>query len=81
MRITERGQVTIPTSLREKYGITPATELEFLEKEGGLLLVKSRTFSPLERFRGVAKATTGIPSGTDDFIKAIREGEDHEGSR
>ncbi len=33
MRITERGQVTIPKYLREKYGIHRSTELAFLEKE------------------------------------------------
>ena len=75
MRITERGQITIPKGLRDKYGITPATEIEFFEREGGLLLVKARTVSTLERFRGIARKTSGIPNSTDEFIKAIREGE------
>ncbi len=75
MRITERGQITIPKHLRDKYGITPATELEFLESGKGLLLVKARAVSPLERFRGLARLAPGIPDSTDEFIRAIREGE------
>lgn len=80
MRATERGQVTIPKTLRDKYGITRATELQFLEKEEGLLLVKSRAINTLERFRGLAKKQRGIPSKTDDFLKSIREDGDHDSS-
>ena len=75
MKATERGQITIPKTLREKYGITQATELQFLEREDGLLLVKARSINPLERFRGMAKPRKGIPTKTDDFLTAIREGE------
>ena len=75
MCITERGQVTIPKHLHDKYGITPATELEFPESEKGLLLVKARAFSPLERFRALARLKPGIPDSTDEFVRALREGE------
>jgi AbrB family looped-hinge helix DNA binding protein len=75
LRITERGQITIPKNLRDKYGITPATDLEFMESDKGLLLVKARAVNPLERFRGLARLTPGIPKRTDKFINAIREGE------
>ena len=81
MRTTERGQITIPKHLRKKYGITHATDLQFLEKEDGLLLVKSRAINTLEQFRGLAKKSKGLPQKTDDFLKAIREGENHDNSR
>jgi AbrB family looped-hinge helix DNA binding protein len=32
MRVTTKGQVTIPQDIREKLGITPATEVDFIEK-------------------------------------------------
>ena len=75
MKITERGQITIPKPLRKKYGITPATELELLESNGGLLLLKARGISPMEKFRGLARHSKGIPRNTDDFLRAIREGD------
>ena len=30
MRVTTKGQVTIPVKIREKLGITPETEVDFL---------------------------------------------------
>lgn len=32
MRVTTKGQVTIPQDIREKLGITPATEVDFIEE-------------------------------------------------
>ena len=34
MKVTTKGQVTIPVIIREKLGITPDTEVDFLQ-EGG----------------------------------------------
>jgi AbrB family looped-hinge helix DNA binding protein len=36
MRHTVRGRITIPKTLRDKYGMTESTELEFTEKQEGL---------------------------------------------
>jgi AbrB family looped-hinge helix DNA binding protein len=42
MKIGERGQVTIPKNIREKYGLMPYIEVEFvLEKTGVLIKKKS----------------------------------------
>ena len=35
MRITAKGQVTIPKKWREKFGLWPGTEVEFVPEEGG----------------------------------------------
>jgi AbrB family looped-hinge helix DNA binding protein len=40
MRVTIKEQVTIPQHIREKLGITPATEIDFVEEEGRVYLVK-----------------------------------------
>lgn len=42
MRVTTKGQVTIPQHIREKLGITPATEVDFLEQKGHVYLVKKK---------------------------------------
>ena len=69
MKIMEKGQITIPKKYRDKYGITRNTELEFIPKEEGLLLVKktART-SALRQLYGILKK----PGSTDRFIKEIR---------
>ncbi len=40
MRVTTKGQVTIPQQIREKMGITPATEIIFLEEKGRVYIAK-----------------------------------------
>jgi len=40
MKIGERGQVTIPKAIREKYGFLPQIEVDFVLKETGLLIRK-----------------------------------------
>jgi AbrB family looped-hinge helix DNA binding protein len=34
MRITSKGQVTIPKAIREKLGVKPGDEVEFVEVDG-----------------------------------------------
>ena len=42
MRVTTKGQVTIPQHIREKLGITPATEVDFVEEEGRIFSIKRK---------------------------------------
>jgi len=39
-KVTEKGQTTIPQNLREKYGIDPGDEVEWIETDDGLILKK-----------------------------------------
>ena len=39
--ITTKGQVTIPQNLRQKHGLLPLSEVDFIEQRQGLLLIKS----------------------------------------
>lgn len=34
MKITSKGQVTIPKEIRDRLGLLPGTEVEFLEENG-----------------------------------------------
>ncbi len=40
MRITSKGQVTIPQHLRQRLGLLPHAEVEFLVVDGGLRIVR-----------------------------------------
>ncbi|WP_456415757.1 AbrB/MazE/SpoVT family DNA-binding domain-containing protein [Thiolapillus sp.] len=74
MRVTTKGQVTIPRNIREAMGITPETEVDFVEEKGRYYIVKtdkpasSRNFSKL---RGIA--TTRMT--TDEIMRLTRDGE------
>jgi len=65
MRITSKGQVTIPIEIREKMGLLPDTEIEFKITGNTVLLKKVHTPSKrsrdlISRMRGKAtvKMTT-----------------------
>jgi AbrB family looped-hinge helix DNA binding protein len=43
MIVGERGQVTIPKKLREKYGLAPGVEIEFVDTADGVKVCKRST--------------------------------------
>jgi len=73
MRITSKGQVTIPQEIRESLGLLPETEVEFVVKGNAVQIVKSRGAESrmskhLRRMRG--SATSGM--STDEIMKLTR---------
>ena len=75
MKIGARGQVTIPKPLRERFGLTAATEVEFLEKNGELVLQK-KVFNDSNEIKADIMYCVGIlqgrPANIDQFIEEIR---------
>ena len=68
MRVTSKGQVTIPKSVRDKLGITPGTDVGF--SEDGALMVTDYD-KPIEgESRGARMARLLVEFGD----KARREG-------
>ena len=56
MKIGERGQVTIPKEMREKYGLLPHIEVDFEEAQSGVLTKKKvRHTSPVDKVFGILK--------------------------
>lgn len=43
MRVTEKGQVTIPKEIRERLGIGPGSEVDFVERDSVVVLEKRET--------------------------------------
>ena len=43
MRITSKGQVTIPAELREQFGLGPGEEVEVVAAADGALVRRART--------------------------------------
>lgn len=72
MRVTIKGQVTIPINIREKLGITPATEVDFLEDGERVFLVKRKGSTgetrKFNRLRGIAT----VKMTTDEIMKLTR---------
>jgi AbrB family looped-hinge helix DNA binding protein len=58
MRVTTKGQVTIPRPIRVKFGIGPSSEVDFVEAKGQVYLVKKKDATPernaFRKVRGIA---------------------------
>ena len=73
MKITSKGQVTIPQELRERLGFVPYPEVEFVAVEDGIKLVKSATAGG--RGRRLLERVAGRGDGelsTDEIMRLTR---------
>jgi len=73
MRITSKGQVTIPQRLRLKFGLLPNTEAAFEETDGGVLIrpMLSKRALIEQRLRD-ARGVADSGLGTDDVMQLTR---------
>ena len=78
MKITSKGQVTIPQAVREQAGLHPHSEVEFEVRPGGEVVirpVKTPASSVRQAFaqaRGSANAVQFKGMGTDEFMAFLR---------
>lgn len=75
MRVTDKGQVTIPKDLRDRFGIGPGSEVEFVELDGTLVVRKldigvRRGDRVADRLRG-----RGDVAMSTDELMALTRGE------
>jgi AbrB family looped-hinge helix DNA binding protein len=66
--VSEKGQVTIPKSLRERLGIHPGQILEFTEQKGRLIAEKATPVDAIEAVYGILT----LPKGTDTTMTQLR---------
>jgi len=74
MKIGERGQVTIPKGIRDRFGLKPRAEVEFHAAKGYIVLKKKAKKLKLAKWRGRCKpnlARLGYES-VDEFIEKVR---------
>ena len=71
MRVTIKGQVTIPQEIREKLGITPAVEVDFIEEKGRVYLVKRKSHKKTHKFRKL-RGIANVKMTTDEIMSLTR---------
>lgn len=77
MRITTKGQVTIPIEIRERLGLLPNSEVEFIVEGTAVRIKKARGSRTRGRGRSIVehlrgKATSGLT--TDQIMSLTRGG-------
>jgi len=77
MRITSKGQVTIPIEIRERFGFLPHTEVEFVV-EGDQVVVRKAESTGESFADRLIRHMSGAGTGnmTTDEIMALTRGED-----
>ena len=78
MRVTEKGQVTIPKDIRDRLGIVPGSEVEFIASDDGVRLVPAGASSAdrVRRFEEWARKIEGTLDlgglSTDEYMEELR---------
>ncbi|OGH60497.1 MAG: hypothetical protein A3G34_16365 [Candidatus Lindowbacteria bacterium RIFCSPLOWO2_12_FULL_62_27] len=68
MKVTRRGQVTIPREIRRKTGIEENSEVEFAIDGGRIVITKKIGPNPFEGWAGALKR----PQSSDRLVKKMR---------
>lgn len=69
MRISERGQITIPKVLRDRFGLNHNVEVEVTPTSKGLLIHKRTAAEhPVERVYAILDRA----GNTDEYLEEIR---------
>ena len=69
-RVTSKGQVTIPKGVRERLGLRPGDEIEFVEDRGAFRVQKRVAASPFKKYRGYLKELSG--RDPDEVVEEMR---------
>ena len=79
MTVTVKGQITIPQALRERFGLQPGTEVEFVAGENALEVKprkrSRRAAKPFDVWLNKAAGSASTKLSTDEVMAATR-GED-----
>ncbi|MBW9053814.1 AbrB/MazE/SpoVT family DNA-binding domain-containing protein [Rhizobium mesosinicum] len=87
MRVTEKGQVTIPKEIRDRLGIIPGSDVDFVADEKGarLVVVSGQGNRSNEDFESWINSVSGtLDTGgmtTDEYMEWLRGPRDDLGSR
>ena len=72
MKVTSKGQVTIPRRVRERTGLLPGADVEFVQENGRVYLRKAagsgRGAASVARLRGQG----GAHMSTDEILRLTR---------
>ncbi|GAB4164586.1 MAG: AbrB/MazE/SpoVT family DNA-binding domain-containing protein [Geothermobacteraceae bacterium] len=72
MKVTIKGQVTIPKKIRDKLGIQPLEEVDFIEERGRIFLVKKEPGSDQKGRFAKMRGTATTKMRTEEILGLTR---------
>jgi bifunctional DNA-binding transcriptional regulator/antitoxin component of YhaV-PrlF toxin-antitoxin module len=72
MRITVKGQITIPSAMRKKHGLLARAEFELVDRPEGILVVKANKRTGGKRVLSTLLRGGKIKGRTEDWLRLTR---------
>lgn len=77
-KVTSKGQITIPVSIRRKLGLKPGDHLRFEPRKDGIHLVNDDEVDVFEKWRGIGTGFQGMGKGRKAIVNYFRELRGHD---
>ncbi|NOX88809.1 MAG: AbrB/MazE/SpoVT family DNA-binding domain-containing protein [Calditrichaeota bacterium] len=71
MKITRKGQVTIPAYIRDRLGLRPESEVDFVMEDDRVYIVKKKDSKKSKRFRKF-RGVASVKMSTDEIMALTR---------
>ena len=72
VKITGRGQVTIPPAMRKKHGLLPRREVKFVDQPDGVLVIKASKLSRGKRALAALLRGGKVKGDTESWLRSTR---------
>lgn len=72
VKITGKGQVTIPPAMRKKHGLLPQRKVEFVDQPNGVLVVKASKLSRGKRVLATLLRGGRVKGDTESWLRLTR---------
>ena len=72
MRVTSKGQVTIPREIRQRAGLLPQTEVEFVILDGQVVIRKAAARTRGDAVVGHLRGRGDVTMTTDEIMSLTR---------
>ncbi|HEV2692881.1 MAG TPA: AbrB/MazE/SpoVT family DNA-binding domain-containing protein [Verrucomicrobiae bacterium] len=72
MKVTDKGQVTIPPAMRKRHGLLPNHEVRLIDQPNGVLIVKAPKLTRGRRVLATLLAGRKIKGRTKGWLELTR---------
>ena len=72
MKVTGKGQITIPPAMRRKHGLLPRAEVELVDQPDGVLVVRAAKTSRGKRVLNTLLKGGKVNGRTRDWLRLTR---------
>lgn len=72
MKVTDKGQVTIPSVMRKKHGLLPHAEVHFVDQPNGVLVIKAAKLARGKRVLSTLMRGGVVKGRTEEWLRTTR---------